>query len=259
MNTISPIRIEKAIGGVVFILYHTTMKHQANEAIRALRTIIRRTQSEFAAMIGASKDTVVSWETGRNKLSVAFARRICLATGADGRSLLLGVSVPIYNDPVMGPKIYTLEDFERYRRTEWGRSDEQAARQRLKHCVDALEILLKAAAKPGTGKVRYRLPGVIDSFIQWCEQTSADFKLEPQIAEELKTRRFKCAVTQTYGEWRAMHKKDPVALSKIGFKDDKRKADTDKLRLQLGVAPGWSPGRSMNKPKPATMVAVIGE
>jgi hypothetical protein len=119
-------------------------------------------------------------------------------------------------------------------------------------------LLFKAAAKSRGAKIRYRLPGVLDSFIQWCEQTSKDFMLEAQIDELLKTRKFKCAVTQTYGEWRAMYKNDPIALTKVGFKDDRRKADTDKLRLELEVAPGWTPGRSMNKPKPASMVAVLG-
>ncbi|MGZ5519222.1 MAG: helix-turn-helix transcriptional regulator [Limisphaerales bacterium] len=232
------------------------MRNQPNEAIRELRNIIGRTQAEFAVMIGASKDTVVSWETGRNKLSIAFARRICLATGADGRALWLGVSVPMFDDPVTGPKVYTKEDFENYRKTEWGRSDEDGVRHHLKHCVDALEVLFRAAAKPDKGKIRYRLPGVIDSFIQWCEQTSEDFKLGPQIAEELKKRKFKCGFTQTYRAWRAMAKGDPVALKAVGFKDDKRKADTDNLRLELEVVPEWAPGRSMNKPKPAMMKAV---
>ena len=59
------------------------MKTRANEAIRQLRRIIGRTQGEFAAMIGASKDAVASWETGRNRLSRQFARRIAFATGVE--------------------------------------------------------------------------------------------------------------------------------------------------------------------------------
>ena len=66
----------------------------ANKAVRALRKIIGLTQAEFAVMIGASKDAVVSWEIGRNELSATFARRIALVTGVDGRTLRLGVSVP---------------------------------------------------------------------------------------------------------------------------------------------------------------------
>jgi transcriptional regulator with XRE-family HTH domain len=233
------------------------MKHQPNEAIRELRRIINKTQAEFAAMIGASKDTVVSWETGRNKLSPAFARRICRATGVDGRSLLLGISVPITGDPNSDPKIYTAEDFERYRKTEWGRSDEDGANQHLVRCMDTLELLFKAAAKPGIGKIRHRLPGLLDSFILWCEQASKDFELGPQIREQLRKRKFKCGVTLTYREWRGMYKGDPKALTAAGFKDDK--ADTDKLRLELVMAPGWAPGRNMKGQRPAVMETVLGK
>ena len=35
---------------------------QRNEAVRALRKTIGLNQAEFAEMIGASKDAVVSWE-----------------------------------------------------------------------------------------------------------------------------------------------------------------------------------------------------
>jgi transcriptional regulator with XRE-family HTH domain len=227
------------------------MKPQPNEAIRQLRRVIGRTQAEFAAMIGASKDAVASWEIGRNKVSAAFARRICLATGVDGKLLLMGINVPLANDPSRPAQVYTAEDFERYRRTQWGRSGEEGAQHHLKQCVDALELLFMAAAKPGGGKVRHRLPGVVDSFIQWCEQASEEFKLGPQIKEQLKKRKFQCGVTQTYREWRAMHKIDPAALSAAGFRDNKGKRDGEELRLELEAVPGWAPGRSMNKPKPA--------
>jgi len=40
-----------------------------NRAVQELRGRVGPTQGEFAAMIGASKDTAVSWENGRNKLS----------------------------------------------------------------------------------------------------------------------------------------------------------------------------------------------
>ena len=41
-------------------------------------------------MIGASRDAVASWETGRNKLSPPFARRIAMATGVEEGPLLRG-------------------------------------------------------------------------------------------------------------------------------------------------------------------------
>src|SRR5215472_9030412 len=145
------------------------MKTKREHPIRELRRIIGRTQGEFAAMIGASKDAVVSWENGRNRLSPTFARRIELATGVDGRLLLRGVSLPLTGAGLGEPRVYTEGDFELHRKTEWGRSDEEGAKRHVERCADALELLFRAAAKPGGGKIRYRLPGVVDSFIQWCE------------------------------------------------------------------------------------------
>src|SRR5215470_6528301 len=101
----------------VCVLCNTTMKTRGNTAIRQLRKIIGRTQAEFAVMIGASKDTVVSWETERNQLSPAFARRIAFATGVDGDCLLKNIERLIFDDPLLGPKVYTAEDFARYRQT----------------------------------------------------------------------------------------------------------------------------------------------
>ncbi|HWW01831.1 MAG TPA: helix-turn-helix transcriptional regulator [Candidatus Acidoferrum sp.] len=233
------------------------MKIEPHGGVKALRKIIGRTQAEFAALIGASKDTVVSWETGRNKLSAAFARRIELATGVHGRYLLLGISVPMTGDALGEPRCYTRKDYEQHRATEWGRSDQEAAQRHLERCVDALELLFRAAAKPGGGKLRGRLPGLMDSFIQWCEGVRKDFKLEREIDEQLEQRRFKAGMTQSYGEWRAMARRDPEALKAVGFKDDRRKRDKDRLRLELELAPDWAPGRSMRASDRAAMRAVL--
>ncbi len=233
------------------------MEAERHEGIKALRKIIGRTQAEFAAMIGASKDTVVSWETGRNRLSASFARRIELATGADARLLLLGLSVPMTGGGLGEPRYYTRQDYEQHRKTEWGRSDEEAAKRHLQRCVDALELLLKAAAKPGGGKVRGRLPGLVDSFAQWCDAAREDFKLEREIDEQLAQRKFKAGVILTYGEWRAMAKQDPEALKAVGFKDDRRKGNKERLRLELEVAPDWAPGRSMRASDRAAMKAIL--
>jgi transcriptional regulator with XRE-family HTH domain len=54
-----------------------------NQAIRELRKITGQTQGEFAAMIGAAKDVLASWEIGRSNLSRSLARRIAFAIGAD--------------------------------------------------------------------------------------------------------------------------------------------------------------------------------
>ncbi len=247
----------RARGNSVFLLNYTTMQTEPQEGIKALRNLIGQTQAEFAAMIGASKDTVVSWETGRNKLSAAFARRIELATGADGRSLLSGISIPMTGDGLGEARIYAKEDYERHRASEWGRSDQESAKRHLERCVDTLELLFRAAAKPGRGKPR--LPGLVDSFIQWSEEARRDFKLEREIDEQLAKRKFKAGVTQTYGEWRRMARQDPEALKAAGFRDSAGKADEERLRLELEVAPDWAPGRRMHPPRPAAMRALVGK
>ena len=153
---------------------------QPNEAVRALRKIIGLTQAEFAVMIGASKDAVVSWEIGRNELSATWARRIALGTGVDGRTLRLGVSVPFSQSE--DAHLYTKEDFERHQQTEWS-STEEAQAERLARCQDTLELLFRAAARADGDPPRQRLPGLMDSFMQWCESAREDFKLGPALDE----------------------------------------------------------------------------
>lgn len=225
------------------------MKKYSNDAIRVLRKTIGLTQAEFAVMIGASKDAVVSWELGRNKLSATFARRIALVTGVDGRMLHGGVSVPFSQDG----HIYTAADFEKHQQTEWGRSDEASARQQLEHCVDTLELLLLAAVRPDGERIRQRLPGLMDSFMQWCESAREDFKLGPEIDQQLGQRRLKVGMTQEWRDWRAMARGNPEGLKANGFVDDPLKGDKEALRLEPEMVPGWAPGRSMKWPKPAKM------
>jgi transcriptional regulator with XRE-family HTH domain len=225
------------------------MKTKPNEAIRELRKIIGRTQGEFAALIGASKDAVASWETGRNQLSPPFARRIAFATGVDEEGLLRGRGPLTRCEAFAGRRPFTAAAFEHHRGSYWGRSDEAAARQHLKHCADALGLMLLAAAKPGRGKVRYRLPGVVDSFIQWCERTREDFELDAEIQAQLEQRKAKLAVNHTYGQWRRMQQEDPAACRFMGFKDNPRKSGQENLRLEVETVPLWRPGYPMRAPR----------
>jgi transcriptional regulator with XRE-family HTH domain len=220
------------------------MKTRPNKAIRELRKIIGRTQGEFAAMIGASKDAVVSWEAGRNKLSPQFARRMRFVTGVDEDVLLRGKGQLTCYVPFAGHPPFTAATFEQHRSTYWGRSDEVAARQHLRNCADALGLLFAAAAQ-SQGRVRYRLPAVLDSFIQWCERTREDFQLEAQIEEQLGHRKEKLVLNHTYGQWRKMQKEDPAACRMMGFKDDPRKSDNENLRLETETIPLWRPGYPM--------------
>jgi transcriptional regulator with XRE-family HTH domain len=221
------------------------MKTKPNKAIRELRKIIGQTQGELATMIGASKDAVASWEIGRNRLSPQFARRIAFATGAKADELMRGHGPLSTYIPFVGHPPFTAETFEGHRGSYWGRSDEGAARQHLKHCVDALGLLFLAAAKPGGDTIRYRLPAVVDSFIQWCERTREDFQLDPQIQEQLEQRKQKLVINHTYREWRRMQQENPGTCRIMGFRDDPRKSDDENLRLETETIPLWRPGHSM--------------
>ncbi len=225
------------------------MKTKANQAIRELRKTIGQTQGEFAAMIGASKDAVASWETGRNKLSDQFARRMAFATGVDEDELLRGRGPLTCYVPYTGHEPFTAAAFERYRGTYWGRSDDKSAQRHYKNCADALWLLFMAAARPGGGKIRHRLPGVLDSFIQWCQRTREDFLLEPQIEDQLRQRKSKLVLSRSYGQWRAMQKEDPKVIRLMGFKDDPRKDDEEELCLEADTIPIWRPGYPMRGPK----------
>lgn len=233
-------------------------KKQPNEAIRALRKTIGLTQAEFAVMIGVSKDAVVSWETGRNQLSATFARRVALVTGVDGRMLRLGVDVPFSNAAAGEPHVFTREDFERHQQNEWG-TDEASVQRRRENCQDALDLLFQAALQAGGEKPRHRLPGLMDSFMQWCESAREDFELGPQLDGLLAQRRFRTGMTHLYWDWRAMARRNPEGLKAAGFEDDPSKGDREELRLELELVPGWAPGRSMKTPKPAILKLATGE
>jgi DNA-binding XRE family transcriptional regulator len=61
-----------------------------NETLKGLRTILEKSQAEFASMVGCSRDTIKSLETGRSGLTNCAAKIINVATGAGVRSLMRG-------------------------------------------------------------------------------------------------------------------------------------------------------------------------
>jgi len=220
------------------------MKTKRNQAIRELRKTIGRTQGEFAAMIGASKDAVASWEIGRNKLSPQFARRIAFATGAEEGPLLRGRG-PLTGRVFGGHRApFSVKIFERHISIQRGVSGETTVRRHLRNCMDALELLLVAASQTER-KVRNRMPALLDSFSQWCERTRVDFQLDKKIEEQLRQRKSKLVLSHTYRQWRRMRQEDPAACRLMGFKDDPRKGDEENLRLEAEMMPMWRPGYPM--------------
>jgi len=221
-----------------------SMRAKRKNLIRELRQIIGQTQTEFATMIGASKDAVASWETDRNQPSPEFAKRIEFATGAPAawlvrkRGKLLGRGFAGRLMP------YSWELFREHKRARVGRSDEVSARAHANNCYEALELLFMASARPVRGE-RNRLPAVVQSFIQWCEATRKDFKLEREIDEELGRRVGMLELTHTWREWRRKQRENPDTCRVMGFRDDPKRAEGESLTLKMQTVPVWMPGYSM--------------
>ncbi len=212
--------------------------------MKALRKILDQTQAEFAAMIGASKDAVVSWENGRNPLSPPLARRIALVTGVDAHAIARG-ELPLLTQYTAPKRPYTREEFDQHRKTFWGGTPEANVRRRFGPCADTLELLFRAAAKTGQGEACTRLPGLLDSFIQWCHQAREDFELAAAIDTELNERSWSMELTHTYADWRKMLKVNPGRARMMKFKDDPTKDGQEVHTQRVPVAPVWMPGESM--------------
>ena len=143
-----------------------------------LRRIIKKSQSQFAAMIGVSIHTIISVENGRNQLSENLARRIEIATGADLRRR--------HKDEVaaVGGGRFTKDTFENWRARF--SSDTKNAQARFNEVKYWIELLLKAAAKSGQAGNRDRLPTVFMALTDWLAETRKAFKLEREIDEILE-------------------------------------------------------------------------
>lgn len=216
------------------------MKTTTIKKIRALRQVLDQTQTEFAATIGASKDAVASWETGRNELSASLARRIALATGVDERWLLRANLPMLTLDLPRRP--FTRAEFEAHQQTFWGGNAETNARQHARRCADTLELLFLAAARSGEGS---QLGGVLGSFIEWSREAREQFGLGKAIDAQLAQRTRTFALTKSYAQWREMAKLDPDAARLMGFKDDPRKGNEESLTLSVETVPVWTPGQEM--------------
>jgi transcriptional regulator with XRE-family HTH domain len=150
-----------------------------NLTLKALRKCIERSQSEFAAMLGVSRDTIISWENGRNRLTPEKALLIHLSTGARSAELLEGKG-KILNE---NGQPYSACDFKRWHETYLDAPDEKKARYFHAQASNTLFLLFMAAAKPGAGKLKSRLPGLWTSFFQWADQVRENFKLKAQIEQ----------------------------------------------------------------------------
>lgn len=207
---------------------------RGNAAVRELRRIIGATQAEFAKLIGASKDSVVSWELGRSQLSRTFARRIFETTGARVEHGRARAGSPRN----MFGREYSIADCRDWK-ARW--PDSPKAAQRLHaQSADALWLVFMASVVRERGKSKYQLPAVWLSFAEWLERTRADFGLEERI-DKLLCERFEelHPWTLTWGQWRKLAKKQPDVARFYRFKDDATQPGKKTLTLSMLSRPGW--------------------
>ena len=152
---------------------------------------------------------------------------------------------------------YTRETFLKHRQQFWGDTPEKNVRRRLGPCTDTLELLFLAAAKTNQGEACTRLPGLLDSFIQWCHQAREDFDLGKSIDAELAQRPRGLEMTQTYAQWRQMAETNPGRARMMKFKDDPEKDGEEMLTLRVETYPLWVPGESMRARMPKGEVDIV--
>ncbi len=223
-------------------------KSKGNAGLWELRRILGMTQGQFAELIGSSKDTVASWDAGRNRLSRWAAWRIAFATGVNEESLLEGKGPPTVRVPVVGERPYPAEDFARHQKIQ-KRAVEVSAKEDLKNCEGTLGLIFKAAmAGSGVVRRRRRVLGVLQSFKEWSDGVREDFDLGGAIDQELDRRRGKVGMKLSYGQWRQIARRHRQYARAIGFRDDPEKGDKELLELQVEMRPGWAPGRRMKLP-----------
>ena len=149
-------------------------RKNAGRLVAELREIIGKSQTQFAAMIGVSPDTIISVENARNGLSRKLATKIQIATGAD-----------LWQETPRTRLNYTLEEFKRWR-DKYSPSNETAALKQFEEMKHCLKVVFLAAAKSGLAGNRDRLPAVCLSFREWLTDTRQHFKLDDEIEDALE-------------------------------------------------------------------------
>jgi DNA-binding XRE family transcriptional regulator len=222
------------------------MKKSPNRTVAKLRNIIGKTQEQFALMLGVSKDTIVSVENGRNRLTPGLAYRIHVATGVNQLNLLENTGEVWTGDRDRfgrGIKPYTKEDFERWRKSVYGPDpDDPAARERAAEfhfdaTKERIEVLLVAATRQGI-KGKDRFPAVMQSLEEWLNYVYCEFNLANEVDQLLRERTFD-VVKDTFnvGFLRAsIAEGNPF---KFRFKDSKKLKDSDAVEVEFEHYVKW--------------------
>ena len=244
------------------MIQNDEMKTEPNRTITKLRKIIEKTQEQFAVMLGVSKDTIVSVENGRNRLTSRLAKRIYIATGALPSSLEDNTGEVLAQDhATRGPVMpYTKDYFDRWRKIAMGVvGDDPVSRDKTAESMfdltkDRIEVLLVAATCPGITD-RDRFPAVLQSLDEWIDATYHDFGLAAEVDAVIRERTYEKGkgsftvgmVRQCIAEGGPCH---------FRFKDSKKLQDSDKVELEYEFYYKWTdemsvfPRPKRIKPKP---------
>ncbi len=212
----------------------------AGHKLAEFRRQIGKSQSQFAAMLGVSKHTIISVENGRNRLSPKLARRIRIATGA-----------PVENDSNLEFLDWWAKEkrFDKWR--EQFKSDEKTAQSRFDGLAYWIKLALRAAGRPGVAGNRDRLPAVYLSLVEWLDETRTTFKLENEIDDILEAEPH----FLHHGIWTDVSlRQNPekakqvtdllkISLPKLwqGFKPHKKPGKWVLLHAQIEVRTAWDP------------------
>lgn len=206
------------------------------QKIAELRHFTGTSQARFAAMLGVSKDTIISVENGRNRLSASLARRLRFATGVNNLELLEGTGKLLdYTGNSYTSKSFTkwLAKFPELKGTKAER--DTLALASLDFLKGWMELIFVAATRSGTGGLN-RFPNVFRSLEEWMVTTCAEFKLGNEIASVLEEWGQKPkGLTVSVKALRA----DKQFAKRMGFKDSKRYRNSDAIPSPYDWLPTW--------------------
>jgi transcriptional regulator with XRE-family HTH domain len=222
------------------------MQTEPNRTVTQLRKIIKKTQEQFALMLGVSKDTIVSVENGRNRLTPRLAKRIHIATGALPDSLLENKGNLLARAyELHGPAVpYTKGYFDQWRRISVGSLDDnQATRDRSAERMfdltkDRIEVLLVAATRSGLSG-RDRFPAVLQSLDEWIDTVYHDFGLAAEVDAVIRERTYE----KGKGKFTVAEVRECIAAGgpyHFKFKDSKKLKGTDEVELEYEFYHKWT-------------------
>lgn len=148
-------------------------------ALRELRRILHTTQAQFARSLGVSTDTVVSWENGRNDLTLDSAETIAAAVGVDPEALLDGKLLNSAGESYSAADaVSMLEQSAKFNARTFN-SVQSTAERLLKSLLSA-----SIAAQPGESALRDSHRALVFSFVKWAESSREKFQLRSRTIED---------------------------------------------------------------------------